>query len=487
MMLGYDDAKAMARERPCILPLVMTTEGCANPANVYFSLRRRGEPSFLLESAVGPGEAARYSVIGCNPLLYLRVRGGAVSMRGKKDYTEFAGGLVKTKDKRDALRVLEKVMACGKIHVPPIAARYMLSLTGYISYDYVRTLAKIGDNSIDDLHHPEIEFMLPEHLMVFDHFSKLTHYCSVISLLDGDFNREYERAREGVRQLSKITERKPSPAKPKITSSSNMSQAEFESIVTRAKRYIRDGDVIQAVLSRRIELSPPPPAELFYTNLRRINPSPYMFFLDFPDRSVIGSSPEILVRVEGRKVETRPIAGTRRRGRAPADERRMEKELLADEKERAEHLMLVDLGRNDIGRVSDLGSVKVNEFMKVEKYSHVQHLVSNVVGRLRDGMGVFDALRATFPAGTVTGAPKVRAMEIIEELEPTRRGIYAGAVGSFSCTGDADLAITIRTLVAERNRGYIQVGAGVVADSDPRKEHYETENKARALLAAAGV
>ncbi|MEW6592268.1 MAG: anthranilate synthase component I family protein [Candidatus Hadarchaeota archaeon] len=487
MMFGYDDAKAMAKERPCMLPLAMTIEGCADPAKVYFRLRNRGKPSYLLESAAGPGEAARYSIIGCDPLLYLKVRGGEASLNGKKDYVEFIGDMIKTKDKRDALQVLKKVVACGKIHVPPLAARYMLSFTGYISYDYVRSLVKIGDSSADDLHHPELEFMLPEHLIVFDHFSKLTHYCSVISLLDGDFDREYERARTGVRQLSKITGEKPLPITSKISSSSNMSPAEFGSIVDRAKRYIEAGDVIQAVLSRRIELSPSPPVDRFYTNLRRINPSPYMFFLDFPERSVIGSSPEILVKVEGRKVETRPIAGTRRRGRTPADEKRMERELLANEKERAEHLMLVDLGRNDIGRVSDLGSVKVNEFMKVEKYSHVQHLVSNVVGRLQDGMDAFDALKATFPAGTVTGAPKVRAMEIIEELEPTRRGIYAGAVGSFSCTGDADLAITIRTLVAERKKGYIQVGAGIVADSDPRKEHYETENKARALLAAAGV
>jgi anthranilate synthase component 1 len=222
-------------------------------------------------------------------------------------------------------------------------------------------------------------------------------------------------------------------------------------------------------------------------NLRKINPSPYMFFLDFPERSIVGSSPEILVRVQRKKVITRPIAGTRRRGRSKKDEKTMEKELLSDEKERAEHVMLVDLGRNDIGRVAELGSVGVTEFMKVEKYSDVQHLVSNVEGEMRRGMDSFDALRATFPAGTVTGAPKVRAMEIIEELEPTRRGIYAGAIGSFSYTGDADLAITIRTLVAQAGKGYIQVGAGIVADSVPWKEHYETENKARALLRAAGV
>jgi anthranilate synthase component 1 len=212
-----------------------------------------------------------------------------------------------------------------------------------------------------------------------------------------------------------------------------------------------------------------------------------MFFLDFPERSIVGSSPEILVKVEGHNVSTRPIAGTRKRGRGRDEDKEMEEELRSDGKERAEHVMLVDLGRNDIGRVSKFGSIKVTDFMGVEKYSHVQHLVTNVMGRMRDDKDAFDAFRATFPAGTVTGAPKVRAMEIIDELEPTRRGIYAGAIGSFSYSGDADLAITIRTLIVERGKGYLQVGAGIVSDSIPRREYVETENKARALLRAAGV
>jgi anthranilate synthase component 1 len=380
-------------------------------------------------------------------------------------------------------------MLLKTVHAPrAISSRYMLGTVGYIGYDFVRSLVDVGNNTTDDLHHPELEFMLAERTIIFDHLKHRTHYCSLMLLTDGsDVQEAYARALSNIKELKAV--KKPVRREPpvKITTKSNIEKTDFERNVEVAKEYIRAGDIIQTVLSRRIELDPAPPLGQFYTNLKRINPSPYMFFLDFPERSIVGSSPEILVKVEGRKVVTRPIAGTRRRGRSRADEAAMERELLADEKERAEHVMLVDLGRNDIGRVSRFGSVRVTDFMKVEKYSHVQHLVTNVVGQLGRDKDAFDALRATFPAGTVTGAPKVRAMEIIEELEPTRRGIYAGAIGSFSYNGDADLAITIRTLVAERGKGYIQVGAGIVADSVPRREHYETENKAGALLRAAGV
>jgi len=256
-------------------------------------------------------------------------------------------------------------------------------------------------------------------------------------------------------------------------------------MIGAAKEYIKKGEAIQVVLSRKIKIDPPPPLENFYSRLRSINPSPYMFFFEFPDRTVVGSSPEALVRVEGKNVITRPIAGTRR-VRNGEDKNHLERELLEDEKERAEHVMLVDLGRNDLGRVCDFGSVRVKEFMKLERYSHVAHLVSTVEGELRNGVTSLDALAATFPAGTVTGAPKIRAIEIIDELEPSRRGIYAGAVGYIGYTGEMDMAITIRTMVVERETASVQVGAGVVADSVPWKEYYETENKARALLEAAG-
>jgi anthranilate synthase component 1 len=475
-------------DRPCLIPVVSTIEGCTDPAKLYLSLRAAHKASYLLESAEGPGEAARYSIIGCDPLLYVRVHGRECDIKGRRDLVGLARKNVETV-RGDALEVLKEAMFLKSMSVPAIDPRYMLGAVGYIGYDFVRSLVDIGSHTIDDLRQPEIEFMLPERMIIFDHLARKTYYCSLMLLTEGFDDREaYERALSSLKAIKKVKKVVP-PGKRRVrmTTSSNVKRSEFERQVERAKHYIRAGDVIQVVLSRRIELKPAPPLGQFYLNLRRINPSPYMFFLDFPDRSVVGSSPEILVKVKGRKVVTRPIAGTRRRGRSNADDAVMERELRGDEKERAEHVMLVDLGRNDIGQVSEFGSVEVTEFMKVEKYSHVQHLVTNVVGQMRKDVDAFDALRATFPAGTVTGAPKVRAMEIIDEFEPTRRGIYAGAVGSFSYTGDADLAITIRTLVAEKGKGYVQVGAGIVADSIPWKEHYETENKARALFRAAGV
>jgi anthranilate synthase component 1 len=473
--------------RPCLLPVVSTIDGCQDPAKLYLAGRRTGQPSYLLESAEGPGEAARYSIMGTNPILYVRIKGGEYRIDGRRDLIEATSG--KIRGKKDALEILKDVMMLKDMSVPAVASRYMLGVVGYIGYDYVRSLVDVGSHPADDLNQPETEFMLPERMIIFDHVGRRTHYCSLMLLLDGcDVQEEYGRARSNLKELAGLEEINPrADGGPTIRMRSNVAKSKFEHQVERVKRYIRAGDVIQTVLSRRIELAPAPPLGRFYLNLRRINPSPYMFFLDFPERSIVGSSPEILVRVEGRRVVTRPIAGTRRLGKNKADEAAMERELLSDEKERAEHVMLVDLGRNDLGRVSKFGSVEVTDFMKVEKYSHVQHLVTNVVGEMREDRDAFDAFRATFPAGTVTGAPKVRAMEIIDELEPTRRGIYAGAVGSFSYTGDADLAITIRTLVAERGKGYVQVGAGVVADSVPWKEYYETENKARALLRAAGV
>jgi anthranilate synthase component 1 len=474
-------------KRPWLLPIVSTVDGCRDPARVYFGIRRVGQPSYLLESAEGPGEAARYSVIGVDPLLHVKIRNGECRLTGRQDLIDATRD--KIRGEKDALEMLKDITMLKGMGVPSVASRYMVGVVGYISYDYVRSLVDLGGNPVDDLEQPEIEFMLPERMIVFDHVEETTHYCSLMLLLNSsDIRESYEHAISSLKELADLKEVNPQTREePRIRARSNITKSRFESHVERVKKYIRAGDVIQAVLSRRIELTPAPPLEQFYLNLKRINPSPYMFFLDFPERSIVGSSPEILVKVEKRRVVTRPIAGTRRMGKNRAEDAEMERELLADEKERAEHVMLVDLGRNDLGRVSKFGSVKVTDFMRVEKYSHVQHLITNVVGEMRDDKDAFDALRATFPAGTVTGAPKRRAMEIIDELEPTRRGIYAGAIGSFSYTGDADFAITIRTLVAEKGRAYVQVGAGIVADSVPWKEHYETENKARALLSAAGV
>ncbi|MEM2907709.1 MAG: anthranilate synthase component I family protein [Candidatus Hadarchaeales archaeon] len=485
-------AKALAEElgRPCLIPLTATVAGCQDPARVYFALRRPYLPSYLLESAEGKGQAARYSIVGTDPLLYVAARDRVLEVGGKRCVVELAKARAeRVRRTADPLEVLRKAMLFDDMRVQEtLGPRYMLGAVGYISYDFVRFLVDLDSLAVDDLRHPELEFMLPGKVVVFDHLDGLTHYCSLMLLAEGsDVEEEYKRASKELAELASTEAAVDAGQKLRPAISSNMKRAEFEDRIRVAKGYIRAGDAIQIVLSRRIELRPAPSLDRFYLDLRRINPSPYMFFLDLPERSVVGSSPEILVKVDGREVVTRPIAGTRRRGKDEREDQALERELLSDEKERAEHLMLVDLARNDLGRISEFNSVEVREFMRVEKYSHVQHLVSTVAARLREGCDGFDALRATFPAGTVTGAPKVRAMEIIEELEPTRRGIYAGAVGSISYTGQVDLAITIRTLVAERGRGYIQVGAGIVADSSPWKEYLETENKARALLSAAGA
>jgi anthranilate synthase component 1 len=416
-----------------------------DPARVFFRVRRRASASFLLESAE-KGRSGRYSIVGWDPLLYFRDDGG----------------------EDDPLERMKRELGLEFRHeLPP----YVAGVFGYIAYDYVRYLHSLESRTRDDLHHPVIEFFLPRNLLVFDHHSNKVIRCR--HSLEGEKGVPPERAKLRTGRPSRVT--------------CNMTRRSFEAAVERAKEYIRRGDIIQVVLSRRISLSPCPPLEAFYLRLRKINPSPYMYFLDFPGRAIVGSSPEMLVQVNGGKVLTRPIAGTRRRGKTTEEDRRLEEDLSRDEKERAEHVMLVDLARNDLGRVCRFGSVRVGEFMRVEKYSHVQHLVSDVTGVLQAGRDVFDVIRATFPAGTVTGAPKFRAMEIIEELEPTRRGIYAGGVGFIGFQGELNLAITIRTLVAQGSVAHLQVGAGVVADSVPWKEYLETKNKAAALLEAAGV
>ncbi|WP_342832583.1 anthranilate synthase component I family protein [Candidatus Hadarchaeum sp.] len=475
-------------DRPGLLPLVYTADKCPDPAKLYFGLRRRSSLSYLLESARGQGEISRYSVLGCDPLLYLKVKTGKCQILGRQDFVDMVRRFP-IRENEDPLKIFERIMLLKKMRFPKGASRYMLGIVGYISYDYVRTMFNVGMNAADDLKQPQLELMLPERMVIIDHFAHKTHYCSLLALSDtSDPQLAFARAKSKLEDLVTIKENDPKIENlGPISIRSNFTREEYERQVNRAKEYIRSGDIIQVVLSRRIEFNSPPPLEHFFLNLRKINPSPYMFFLDFPERCIVGSSPEILLRVCGRKVITRPIAGTRRRGTDREDDDAMEQDLCADEKERAEHTMLVDLGRNDLGRVSKFGSIKVTSFMKVEKYSQVQHLVSNIEGELREDADALDAFRAAFPAGTVTGAPKLRAMEIIEELEPVRRGIYAGAIGTFSYIGDADFAITIRTLVCEKSKAYVQVGAGIVADSVPWKEYYETENKARALLMAAGL
>jgi len=369
----------------------------------------------------------------------------------------------------DPLYILEKLVKSRALLNKEL--RFVGGATGYISYDTVRYWEKLPQKATDDLNFPDAQLGFFDDGIVFDHRQRRAFYYY------SNDNRlaEVERLIKQPSDAEALAYNQPK---------ANVTKKHFEKAVEKAKEYIVSSDIFQVVLSKRYEFRVKGDLIAFYRSLREINPSPYMYFLKAGDRQIVGSSPEMLVRVDNRVVETFPIAGTRPCVEKPSENRRLAKELLADPKERAEHVMLVDLARNDVGRIAKFGSVRVPEFMKVHRYSHVQHIVSQVVGDLKEGYECYDALRAVFPAGTVSGAPKVRAMEIIEELEPTRRGPYAGAVGYFSYNGNADFAITIRTLFADKDKAYIQVGAGIVADSVPEREWFETDHKAEALMKA---
>ena len=440
------------------------------PVSAFLKINRGGY-SFLLESVEGGERLARYSFIGTEPYRVLTVKG---------------------EDKIDPLPLIAEEL--DKYKIVPVGGlpRFCGGAVGYLSYETVTRFEELPSPERDPLGLPESLFMFVDTMLVFDH---VTHKIKVLSYvrLDGDIEKAYQEAMD---KIDNLVERLSQPLLPSQHTraathpmsnyklSSNFSKDEFEASVVKIKQYITAGEAIQVVPSQR--LSQPTDAAPFeiYRALRTINPSPYMFFLDFNDFYIIGASPEILVRVEDGAVMTRPLAGTRPRGKSPAEDIMLEQELRSDEKERAEHIMLVDLGRNDIGRVSEPGTVEVSELMEVERYSHVMHLVTHVQGKLRRDMTAFDALRACFPAGTVSGAPKIRAMEIIAEVESEKRGPYAGAVGYFSFSGNMDMAIAIRTMVVKKGIAYTQAGGGIVYDSEPEREYEETMNKARALLQA---
>lgn len=361
---------------------------------------------------------------------------------------------------------------------------------GYLSYDVVRSFEKIPEQLEQDIDLYDCSFMITDVLLAFDNLRKKIKVIFNL-LLDGRQTLEeaYQEAQEKIKSIIARLQRQnpPSPVRSPFTPSplrSNFSKEDYMKVVEKAKEYIRAGDIIQVVPSQRFSTEVRCEPFDIYRALRSINPSPYLFYLKMNDMILMGSSPEVMVRLEGNQIELRPIAGTRPRGKTPEEDLKMEKDLLSDEKEKAEHIMLVDLGRNDVGRVSEIGSVRVTELMSVEKYSHVMHIVSNVQGALAPGENAFDVFRATFPAGTVSGAPKIRAMEIIEELEPFRRGFYAGAVGYFSFPGNMDTCITIRSILIKDGKAYVQAGGGVVADSDPEKEYEETLHKAQAIFKA---
>ena len=462
------------------------------PLSAYLRLRP-GPYSFLLESVEGGEVWARYSFLGTDPLMVLTAKDGRITLRrGAARPQRLPDG--------DPLEALRRVLANFHPVAVPGLPRFQGGAVGYLAYDMVRHMERLPRRAHDDLGLPDAVFMLSDTLLVFDN---LRHRLLVIANAHVDrrdaasLDEAYDQAavRIGmtlsklarpVRSTGALTLPPPGPllALGEEGFASTMDEPTFCDAVLRAKEYIAAGDAYQIVLARRLDTRLEAEPFTVYRALRTINPSPYLFYLRLGKTTIVGSSPEVLVRVEGDRVEERPIAGTHPRGATEAEDLAIEQSMKTDPKERAEHVMLVDLGRNDVGRVSELGSVKVTEFMVTERYSHVMHLVSHVVGRLRRGADAFDVLRACFPAGTVSGAPKIRAMEIIDEIEPTQRGPYAGAVGYVSYSGTLDSCITIRTIVCHAGRASIQVGAGIVADSDPKSEWLETCSKARGLVLA---
>jgi anthranilate synthase component 1 len=456
------------------------------PVSAFYKIGRESRYAFLLESVEGGEHLARYSFLGSDPSTIFKARSTDVQIIENGAERRVTGV-------SNPLDVLEELMGRYRPVYDETLPRFYGGAVGYIGYEMVKFFDDISLKCIDGLEIPDSVFLLTDTILIFDH---VRHKIKVVSNVaaEGDADAAYD---EAVAKVEAIIDklREPVPRREgghsegkregkSIEVESNFTKERFEKAVEKCKDYIRAGDAFQIVLSQRF--SAPLRSDPFdvYRALRAVNPSPYMYYLQFDDVNIAGSSPEILVRVEGDVVESRPIAGTRPRGRNQAEDETLIEELLGDPKERAEHIMLVDLGRNDVGRVCDYGTVKVTELMAIEKYSHVMHIVSNIVGKLRAGCNQFDVLKACFPVGTVSGAPKIRAMEIIDELEPTRRGPYAGAVGYFSFSGNLDTCITIRTIVMTGGRAYMQAGAGLVADSVPENEYYETVNKARHSLRA---
>lgn len=449
---------------------------------VTASLKMGGSPSFLFESVVGGEKWARYSFAGARPSRQIKAWGGKIEIRDRS-------GVIETFETVDPIGALKKELSRFQPVEIEGLPRFYGGLVGYIGYDMVRFFERVPDLGKKGLGLPDMFFMLTDSVLIFD---SLRQKIKVVSNahINGDPENAYREAVEKIEELiSKLKQPlRKKRVKDKMGSkdmsfvSSFGEKERFEEAVLRAKEYVMAGDVVQVVLSQRFDTETRIRPFDIYRALRVINPSPYMYYLDSGDAKLIGSSPEILVRLEGDRITLRPIAGTRRRGKTEAEDRTLEDELEKDPKEIAEHIMLVDLGRNDVGRVAKTGSVNVTELMTVERYSHVMHLVSNVEGVLEDGLDAFDVLKACFPAGTVTGAPKVRAMEIIEELEPVKRGPYAGAVGYFSYSGNMDTCITIRTIIMKGRKVYVQAGAGIVADSDPEREYKETVNKAMGMM-----
>ncbi len=469
----------------------LTSDGLT-PVSAFAKIAQ-STPAFLFESVIGGEKVGRYSFLGSQPFLEFLARGRTIQIQSNEGDTGVSAREYESDDPIDELRqLIRRYSSSHALGLP----RFCGGAVGFAAYDSVRYFERLPNAPLDDRGLPDLAFAFYDQMVIFDHIRKTIlviaqarpHEPTTEAAHQG-FDRALSKINGLVDQLSR-----PGPdlrpidigTEPVETNrpASNMTEDGFKAIVERCREYIKAGDIFQVVPSQRFRVETSASAFDIYRTLRVVNPSPFLFYLPFKDFALVGSSPEVLVRVEDREVTIRPLAGTRPRGQSEAEDRALAEELLADPKERAEHVMLIDLGRNDVGRVADRSTVRLTEVMTVERYSHVMHISSNVVGELAQGLDCFDALRAGLPAGTVSGAPKIRAMEIIDELEPTRRGPYGGAVGYIDYTGNMDTCIALRTLVLQGQTADIQAGAGIVYDSDPLSEYTETVNKARGLLKA---
>jgi len=474
----------LAREGNLVPVYETYTADLLTPVGAYLRIARDAKYAFLLESVEGGENIGRYTFAGANPEEVFRARGRVCTLETGNKRVEFDDNPVE-----QLRRLAARYRPVRVPGLPPLIA----GAIGYFAYDMVRLIERIPDTGRDDLGVDDCVMMFYLGLVAFDHVQhRVWIIRNVFTEAPGSLRAKYDAAvREIERTRRKLDQPLPPQARARrakpLRVQSNMTKAQFTAAVRKAKSYIRAGDAFQIVVSQRFEARTAVNPFEIYRALRVVNPSPYLYFLKLDDLAVVGSSPEMLVKVQGRNAFYRPLAGTRPRGRSEKEDAKLEAELLTDPKERAEHVMLVDLGRNDLGRVCEYGSVKPERLMFVERYSHVMHLASSLSGRLRDDVDCFDALMACFPAGTLSGAPKVRAMEIIDELEPTRRGIYAGAILYLDFSGNLDSCIGLRTLVAKGGRACVQAGAGIVADSVPEREYVESANKARAVLKALEI
>ncbi len=479
-MMTFPEFERLARKYRTIPVYERILADLLTPVSAFMRISKASKYAFLLESVEKGTQYSRYSFIGRNPQKIIACSDGKVTI------TE--NGTTRDSDEPflEILRGIRRNYAAPEL---PGVPRFTGGLVGYLGYETITWVEDIPTHAPDSLNVPNAVFMLFEELLAFDHLKNEALVISNVSVNDTtDLREAYRKARERIDEIGEdlhtdIDYQTPKKSKPNPLYS-NMTKKEFETKVLKAKEHIKAGDIFQIVLSQRFHRRTTAEPITIYRALRTINPSPYMFYLKLNDFEVLGASPELLVKVENKQVEIRPIAGTRGRGKDEAEDQSLAEDLLSDEKEKAEHLMLVDLGRNDVGRVSVYGTVEVKEFMIVERYSHVMHIVSDVRGQLREDRDALDALMSGFPAGTLSGAPKIRAMEIIHDLEPTRRNIYSGAVGYMDFTGDLNTCIAIRTLLAKDGTVYFQSGAGIVYDSDPEKEYEETVNKAKAIVSA---